>query len=155
MTGAFKLLFYFLYFKILDLSFYDLRENSFNYFVMQKANKYKKYFSRLIFSAYLLYTVLNILHYHKIDLLPEDQLKTGNESSKSSPDLYYLDLNIVCKFQNTFTSIQTAVYFSDCAVLINNEPERFHFNHKLRSIYLNNFPENNPLRAPPSRSFLS
>ena len=120
---------------------------------MKKINKYKEYFSGLILAAYLFFFILNIFHYHKINLLPEFQVRSEKESQGNNTDLFYLDLNVICKFQNTFSSIQTAVDFNDFVPLSYKNIQRLSLDNKSCAAYLNNFTGNNPLRAPPFGKF--
>ncbi|MGE5807253.1 MAG: hypothetical protein ACM34M_15770 [Ignavibacteria bacterium] len=122
---------------------------------MKKINRYKAYFSGLIFTAYLFFFILNIFHYHKINLSTEFQVRSEKESQGNKIDLFYFDLNIICKFQNTFSSIQTAVHFNDFIPLSYKNIQRLSFDSKFCATYLNNFPENSPLRAPPSGKYFA
>jgi hypothetical protein len=122
---------------------------------VKKINKYKEYFSGLILAAYLFFFILNIFHNHNINLSAEFQVRSEKESQGNNTDLYYFDLNVICKFQNTFSSIQTAVDFNDFALLSYKNVQRLSLDSKFCAAYLNNFPKNNPLRAPPSGKFFS
>jgi hypothetical protein len=122
---------------------------------VKKINKYKEYFSGLILAAYLFFFILNIFHYHKINLSTEFQVESEKGSAGKNIDLFYLDFNIICKFQNTFSSIQTAVDFDDFIISSCNNIQSLSPDHRLFISYRNNFPENNPLRAPPSGRYFS
>jgi hypothetical protein len=118
---------------------------------MNKINKYKEHFSGLIFSAYLFFFILNIFHYHQVNLSPEFQVKSEKESQKNNPDLYYLDLNVICKFQSTLSSIQTAVDFNNFFFLSDNNLKGLSFYNEPFIQSFNNFTQNYLLRSPPSR----
>jgi hypothetical protein len=122
---------------------------------VKKINRYKEYFSGLILAAYLFFFILNIFHYHKINLSTEFQVRSEKESQGNNLDLFYFDLNIICKFQNTFSSIQTAVDFNDFVPVSYKNIQRLSLDSKFYATYLNSFTENNPLRAPPSGNFFS
>jgi len=122
---------------------------------VKKIIRYKEYFSGLILAAYLFFFILNIFHYHKINLLPEFQVRSEKESQGNNTDLYYLDLNVICKFQNTFSSIQTAADLSQLVISSYDNIQSLSPDYRLCISYLNNFTENNPLRAPPSGKFFS
>ncbi len=119
---------------------------------MMKFNKYKNYFSGLVLSAYLFFFILNIFHYHQISISSLSQIECGNESASNKTDISFIDQNIICQFQNNFTSIQTADDLGDFVFSIANDEKRLPFDEKPFIINLKNFPRNNPLRAPPISS---
>jgi hypothetical protein len=118
---------------------------------MNKINKYKEHFSGLILSTYIFFFILNIFHYHKLDVSPGFQIRNEKEAATNNSDLYSLNLNVICQFQNTFTSIQTTDDFSNFIFSLDNNTQRLNSEDRQYLPYLKNFPRNNPLRAPPSR----
>jgi hypothetical protein len=122
---------------------------------VKKIDRYKEYFSELILAAYLFFIILNIFHYHKINLFTEFQLKSEKEFPGKNIDLYYLDLNVICKFQNTFSSIQTAADLNHFIISSYDNIQSLSPDHRLFISFLNNFQENNPLRAPPSGKYFA
>jgi len=117
---------------------------------MNKITKHKDYFSGLILSAYLFFFILNIFHYHQVNISPEFQIKNEKETAANNADISFLNLNIICQFQSTFSSIQTADDFNNFVFSSDNNIKRLSFDNKFFIPYLKNFPGNNPLRAPPS-----
>ena len=117
---------------------------------MNKINKYKEYFSGLVLSTYLFFFIFNIFHYHQVSISNESQVKSEKEATANNTDIYFLNLNFICQFQSTFSSIQTADDFSNFIFSLDKNTQRLNSDNKHYIPYQKNFPRNNPLRAPPS-----
>ncbi|OGU76523.1 MAG: hypothetical protein A2W11_02405 [Ignavibacteria bacterium RBG_16_35_7] len=118
---------------------------------MNKINKYKEYFSGLILSAYLFFFILNIFHYHHVSLYSDFQIRNEKDATANNTDIYFLNLNVICQFQSTFSSIQTTDDFNNYIFSSDKNTQRLNSDSKFDISFLKNFPGNNPLRAPPSR----
>ncbi len=112
--------------------------------------KHKKYCSGVILSAYLFFFILNIFHYHHVNLFSDFRIENGKETSTNNLDLNFLTSNATCQFQNTFSSIHTIDNFNNLIFSYDETTQKLYLDNNLFTFNLRNFPKNNPLRAPPS-----
>jgi len=117
---------------------------------MPKFIKHKDYFSGAILSAYLFVFILNIFHYHSVNLLSDFQIKNDKKTSTNTLDLNFLSSNAICQFQITFSSIHTIDSFNNFVFSSDKTSRGLYPDNSILTLKLKNFPKNNPLRAPPS-----